>query len=96
MSFAAGVYAGLRTGGGGGGSGGDNQRRLFGLKKTDKDGGGGGAQGGTQGASGQGGSANQGIKFDTFRISSLKIIKNLRDEKALKIWMKFESAIFRI
>ena len=37
MSFAAGVYAGIRTGGGGGGGGGgDGQRRLFGLKKIDK------------------------------------------------------------
>ena len=43
MSFAAGVYAGIRTGGGGSGGGGgnDGQRRLFGLKKIDKDSGGG-------------------------------------------------------
>jgi hypothetical protein len=52
MSFAAGVYAGIRTGGGGSGSGGnDGQRRLFGLKKFDnKDGG-----GGTGGGAGSGG-----------------------------------------
>lgn len=51
MSFAAGVYAGIRTGGGGSGGGGgnDGQRRLFGLKKIDKDSGGGaGGAGGSR------------------------------------------------
>ena len=39
MSFAAGIYAGIRPAGGagGGGGGGEGQRRLFGLKKIDKD-----------------------------------------------------------
>jgi len=55
MSFAAGVYAGLRTGGGGGGGGGgDGQRRLFGLKKSDNKEGGGrdGKEGNQQGTQG--------------------------------------------
>ena len=52
MSFAAGVYAGIRTGGGGSsGGGGDGQRRLFGLKKLDK-----------QGEGGPGGGAGSGAR----------------------------------
>ena len=54
MSFAAGVYAGIRTGGGGGGGGGDGQRRLFGLKKIDKESGGAGSAGARDGKDGTG------------------------------------------
>ncbi len=55
MSFAAGVYAGIRNpGGGSGGGGGDGQRRLFGLKKIDKGTGGEGGSGARDGKDGTG------------------------------------------
>ena len=61
MSFAAGIYAGIRPAGGagGGGGGGEGQRRLFGLKKIDKDNGERGGGPG-QGKDGNGGAQGAG------------------------------------